>query len=201
MRRGARRRVTARGLPSFLRASNGGAGTLRRSSCQRTTHATGSRQQEGSTWMAPGIRAAARWIVRLLQSPSSQHKRLHSVIIEAIPEDRLDSGHSPTGWTAPPDEFGPRPTCTPFQSEPEGRRAGIGHQAVRSSEACEAHARFPVAASYWVLLFRGRFLLQLSRHSSPDRDGEHLLARLRRLTIAATPRSRMPYATSSTAYL
>ena len=63
-----------------------------------------------------------------------------------------------------------------------GRRAGTAHR-----PAGEADARFPTGPLRQI---------QLSWLSSPTGTGS---CSNRRLTIAATPRSRMPYATSSTA--
>ena len=105
-----------------------------------------------------------------------QHARLRE-LIEAIPEE---------DWTPIPYWMDgaaavAETTHTPFQGEPEAAPSAAHRP------AGEAHARFPTGPLR---------LLQLSRlHHRPGRGNPWNW----RPTIAATPRSRMPSETSSTA--
>ena len=104
-----------------------------------------------------------------------QHKSLHN-LIEAIPED---------AWTPIPYWMDgaadvAQTTYTPSGLSPAPHRCG-------SSSGGEAHARFPTGPS------SPPTAITASSPTGTERPWNW------RLTIAATPRSRMPYATSSTA--
>ena len=105
-----------------------------------------------------------------------QHKSLHN-LIEAIPED---------AWTPIPYWMDgaadvAETTCTPFQAEADAAPVRLIVRRVKPTPG----SQLALFAKY-------------SYHGFiTDRDGE--LLELVGTTIAATPRSRMPYATSSTA--
>ena len=100
-----------------------------------------------------------------------QHKSLHN-LMEAHTRRCLDAEFL-TGWTVPP--MWPRPPAPAFQAEC-GRRAGTAHR-----PAGEADARFPS----WPVFAKSAIMA-----SSPTGTGSQ--GSNWRLTIAATPRSRMP---------
>ena len=112
-----------------------------------------------------------------------QHKSLHNLIEKRYP--KMPGRRFLTGWTVPP--MWPRPPAPP--SRPSGRRAGTAHR-----PAGEADARFPTRPLRQIQLSCSPNTAIMA--SSPTGTGS---CSNWRLTIAATPRSRMPYATSSTA--
>ena len=160
---------TARGAAHFLRETVGRV---------RYAGANGRRLtlRADSGFYTHGVVSVCRKMDVRFSITIRQHKSLHH-LIEAIPED---------AWTPIPYWMDgaadvAETTCTPVPGR-GGRRAGTAHR-----PAGEAHARFSTGSLRH---------LQLSRLHHPTGTGS---CSNWRLTIAATPRSRMPYATSSTA--
>ena len=152
-----------------LPAGDGGTGALRRG--QRTTHATG-RQRVLHSWR--GIRLPQDGCPLLhhhppAQKPAQSHRGDTRRCLDA--DSLLDGRCRRCGR----DHLHPLPGRG-------GRRAGTAHR-----PAGEADARFPTGPSSPNTAIMA---------SSPTGTGS---CSNWRLTIAATPRSRMPYATSSTA--